>query len=170
MPTTARTAASTSRSKPISRPRPCAATAPRRIRITQTSFALMYWTVAQMIAHHTSNGCNLEIGDLIGSGTVSGPEKSSWGSLLELTARGREPIDAAERREARLHRGRRRDHLPRLLRQARLRRASASANAAPWCCRRVKARAIQPVCWMRIDQCPLPGSCIVAQVNSQPWL
>ena len=62
-------------------------------RITQTSFALMYWTVAQMIAHHTSNGCNMEIGDLIGSGTVSGPEKSSWGSLLELTARGREPIE-----------------------------------------------------------------------------
>jgi fumarylacetoacetase len=61
-------------------------------RLTQTSFALMYWTVAQMIAHHTSNGCNLDIGDLIGSGTVSGPEKSSWGSLLELTARGREPL------------------------------------------------------------------------------
>jgi fumarylacetoacetase len=67
-----------------------AGTAPQRI--SQTSFALMYWTVAQMIAHHTSNGCNLRIGDLIGSGTVSGPEKSSWGSLLELTARGREPI------------------------------------------------------------------------------
>jgi fumarylacetoacetase len=62
-------------------------------RITQTSFALMYWTIAQMVAHQTSNGCNLEIGDLIGSGTVSGPEKSSWGSLLELTARGREPLD-----------------------------------------------------------------------------
>jgi len=67
-----------------------AGTAP--LRITQTKFALMYWTVAQMIAHHTSNGCNLRIGDLIGSGTVSGPEKSSWGSLLELTARGREPL------------------------------------------------------------------------------
>jgi fumarylacetoacetase len=63
------------------------------LRISQTSFALMYWTVAQMIAHHTSNGCNLEIGDLIGSGTVSGPEKMSWGSLLELTARGREPLE-----------------------------------------------------------------------------
>jgi fumarylacetoacetase len=61
-------------------------------RLTQASFALMYWTVAQMIAHHTSNGCNLEIGDLIGSGTISGPEKSSWGSLLELSSRGREPI------------------------------------------------------------------------------
>src|SRR5271170_2025226 len=65
-------------------------TAPHRI--TQTSFALMYWTIAQMVAHQTSNGCNLEIGDLIGSGTVSGPEKSSWGSLLELTARGSDPI------------------------------------------------------------------------------
>jgi fumarylacetoacetase len=69
-------------------------------RLTQTSFALMYWTVAQMIAHHTSNGCNLELGDLIASGTVSGPEKSSWGSLLELTARGTEPIElpSGERR------------------------------------------------------------------------
>ena len=62
-------------------------------RLTQTSFATTYWTFAQMVAHHTSNGCNLAIGDLIGSGTVSGPEKSSWGSLLELTARGREPIE-----------------------------------------------------------------------------
>jgi fumarylacetoacetase len=61
-------------------------------RLTQTSFATTYWTFAQMVAHHTSNGCNLATGDLIGSGTVSGPEKSSWGSLLELTARGREPI------------------------------------------------------------------------------
>jgi fumarylacetoacetase len=68
-----------------------AGTAP--LRITQTSFALMYWTVAQMIAHHTGNGCNITVGDLIGSGTVSGPEKSSWGSLLELTARGREPLE-----------------------------------------------------------------------------
>jgi len=61
-------------------------------RLTRASFATTYWTVAQMVAHHTSNGCNLVAGDLIGSGTVSGPEKDSWGSLLELTARGREPI------------------------------------------------------------------------------
>jgi fumarylacetoacetase len=61
-------------------------------RLTQSSFALMYWTFAQMIAHHTSNGCNLEIGDLIGSGTVSGPDSSSWGSLLELTAGGSKPL------------------------------------------------------------------------------
>jgi fumarylacetoacetase len=61
-------------------------------RLTRASFATTYWTVAQMVAHHTCNGCNLVVGDLIGSGTVSGPEKDSWGSLLELTARGREPI------------------------------------------------------------------------------
>jgi fumarylacetoacetase len=62
------------------------------LRVTQTSCALLYWTVAQMIAHHTSNGCNICNGDLIGSGTVSGPEKASWGSLLELTSRGSDPI------------------------------------------------------------------------------
>jgi len=62
------------------------------LRITHASFATTYWTVAQMVAHHASNGCNLITGDLFGSGTVSGPEKSSWGCLLELTARGREPI------------------------------------------------------------------------------
>jgi fumarylacetoacetase len=62
------------------------------LKLTQTSFAMMYWTVAQMVAHHASNGCNLEIGDLIGSGTISGPDKSSLGSLLELTMRGSEPI------------------------------------------------------------------------------
>jgi len=61
-------------------------------RLTRTSFATMYWTVAQMVAHHASNGCNLEIGDLMGSGTISGPERSSCGSLLELTMRGAEPI------------------------------------------------------------------------------
>src|SRR4029077_18462250 len=70
-----------------------AGTAP--VRITQTSFALMYWTVAQMIAHHTGNGCNLVTGDLIGSGTVSGPEKSSWGRLLQLSAPGRGAIALA---------------------------------------------------------------------------
>jgi fumarylacetoacetase len=61
-------------------------------RLTRTAFANTYWTVAQMIAHHACNGCNLMIGDLVGSGTVSGPERDTWGSLLELTSRGREPI------------------------------------------------------------------------------
>jgi fumarylacetoacetase len=62
-------------------------------RLTHSPFETLYWTVAQMIAHHTCNGCNLEVGDLIGTGTVSGPERSGWASLLELSARGREPID-----------------------------------------------------------------------------
>ena len=61
-------------------------------RVSRGSFATTYWTVAQMLAHHTSNGCNLETGDLIASGTVSGPDKDSLGSLLELTLRGREPL------------------------------------------------------------------------------
>jgi fumarylacetoacetase len=67
-----------------------AGTAP--LRLAQTSSANLYWTVAQMVAHHACNGCNLETGDLLGSGTISGPDKSSWGSLLELSDRGREPI------------------------------------------------------------------------------
>jgi fumarylacetoacetase len=61
-------------------------------RLSRGSFAQVYWTVAQMVAHHTSNGCNLEVGDLMGSGTVSGPEPQSWASLLELSRGGREPI------------------------------------------------------------------------------
>ena len=52
----------------------------------------LYWTFAQMVAHHTSNGCPLRPGDLIASGTVSGPEKMNGGCLLELTSNGREPI------------------------------------------------------------------------------
>jgi fumarylacetoacetase len=62
-------------------------------RLSASPFEMLYWTVAQMIAHHTGNGCNLAVGDLLGSGTVSGPERSGWGSLLELSARGRERID-----------------------------------------------------------------------------
>jgi len=56
------------------------------------SFSDMYWTIAQMVTHHTSNGCNLRPGDLLGSGTVSGAEKNSRGCLLELTWRGRDPL------------------------------------------------------------------------------
>jgi fumarylacetoacetase len=53
----------------------------------------LYWTAAQMLAHHTSGGCNLRPGDLIGSGTVSGQTKESRGCLLELTWRGTEPLE-----------------------------------------------------------------------------
>jgi fumarylacetoacetase len=62
------------------------------LRISKSSFTTTYWTVAQMVAHHASNGCNLAVGDLFGSGTVSGPEEGSRGCLLEITARGKEPV------------------------------------------------------------------------------
>jgi fumarylacetoacetase len=63
------------------------------VRLSQSNFASMYWTLAQMVAHHTSNGCPIQPGDLIGSGTVSGPEKSNRGCLLELTWKGSEPLE-----------------------------------------------------------------------------
>jgi fumarylacetoacetase len=62
------------------------------VMLSRGNFKEMYWTMAQMIAHHTSNGCNLRPGDLLGSGTVSGPTKDSLGSLLELTWRGSDPL------------------------------------------------------------------------------
>jgi fumarylacetoacetase len=61
--------------------------------VSRGDFASMYWTLAQMVAHHASNGCPLRPGDLIGSGTVSGPEKQNRGCLLEMTWRGTEPLD-----------------------------------------------------------------------------
>ncbi len=60
--------------------------------LSRGSFERMYWTPAQMIAHHTSNGCNLRPGDLFGSGTVSGPSEHERGCLLELTSRGAHPL------------------------------------------------------------------------------
>lgn len=65
---------------------------PAPVRVSQNDFASLYWTVSQMIAHHTSSGCPLLPGDLIGSGTVSGPEKKNRGCLLELTRRGADPL------------------------------------------------------------------------------
>ena len=62
------------------------------LRITRGNFRDMYWTIAQMLTHHASNGCNLRTGDMMASGTVSGKEKDSRGCLLELTWRGSEPI------------------------------------------------------------------------------
>ena len=63
------------------------------VRVSRGSFRDMFWTVAQMVAHHTSNGCNLRPGDLLGSGTVSGSEAGSAGCLLEITERGAQPIE-----------------------------------------------------------------------------
>jgi fumarylacetoacetase len=61
--------------------------------LSRGSFPQMYWTIAQMLTHHTSNGCNLRSGDLLASGTVSGPEAGSQGCLLEITQRGSQPIE-----------------------------------------------------------------------------
>ncbi|MCA9279046.1 MAG: fumarylacetoacetase [Phycisphaeraceae bacterium] len=55
------------------------------MRISRGNFKDMYWTVAQMLAHHTSNGCNLQPGDMLGSGTISGPTRDARGCMLELT-------------------------------------------------------------------------------------
>lgn len=62
------------------------------VRLSESNLATMYWTMAQLVAHHTSNGCNLRPGDLFGSGTLSGPTRESRGCLLELTWRGTEPL------------------------------------------------------------------------------
>lgn len=63
------------------------------IRVSRGSFTDMYWSVAQMVAHHTSTGCNLRPGDLLGSGTVSGKDPGSRGCLLERTWNGTEPLE-----------------------------------------------------------------------------
>ncbi|SAL20342.1 fumarylacetoacetase [Caballeronia choica] len=68
--------------------------------ISRTNFKLMYWSMAQQLAHHTVAGCNTRVGDLMGSGTISGPTPDSCGSLLESTWNGTRPIkleDGGER-------------------------------------------------------------------------
>ncbi|HEX3435760.1 MAG TPA: fumarylacetoacetase [Pseudacidobacterium sp.] len=62
------------------------------IRLSKGNMCDLYWTLAQMLTHHASNGCNLQPGDLLGTGTVSGPRKDSAGCLLEMTRRGAEPV------------------------------------------------------------------------------
>jgi len=64
-------------------------------RLARTNFRHSYWSIAQMVAHHTVNGCNLEPGDLLGSGTQSGPAAAEAGSLLELTEGGTRPLALA---------------------------------------------------------------------------
>jgi fumarylacetoacetase len=60
--------------------------------ITQTNFQNLYWSIAQQLAHHTVNGCNLQPGDLLASGTISGPSEEARGCMLELTWRGANPL------------------------------------------------------------------------------
>jgi fumarylacetoacetase len=70
-------------------------------KICRSNFKFLYWNMLQQLAHHTINGCNLRTGDLLASGTISGPTEDSYGSLLELTWRGEKPIrlpDSEERK------------------------------------------------------------------------
>ena len=60
--------------------------------IARTNYAEMYYSAAQQLAHHTTSGCPMNVGDLLGSGTISGPTKPERGSLLELSWGGKEPI------------------------------------------------------------------------------
>ena len=69
--------------------------------VTNSNFKYMYWTMAQQLTHHTVNGCPVNAGDMMGSGTISGPTKDSFGSMLELTWKGQNPIqllDGSERK------------------------------------------------------------------------
>lgn len=64
-------------------------------RLTLSNTRSMYWTVAQLVAHHSVNGCQLQPGDLFGSGTLSGATPGSFGSLLEITEGGKHPVELA---------------------------------------------------------------------------
>ncbi len=70
-------------------------------RVTQSNFKYMYWNMSQQLAHHTINGCPVKSGDMMGSGTISGPTPDSYGSMLELSWRGEKPVklnDGTERK------------------------------------------------------------------------
>ncbi len=69
--------------------------------VANSNFKYMYWSMSQQLAHHTVNGCNVRSGDMMGSGTISGPTKDSYGSMLELTWKGQNPLklsDGTERK------------------------------------------------------------------------
>ena len=66
-------------------------TAPEVLAVTNMQH--LYWTIFQMLTHHTSNGCNLRPGDMLGTGTISGPDEEALGSILEITKRGGEPLE-----------------------------------------------------------------------------
>jgi fumarylacetoacetase len=70
-------------------------------KLITSNYKYMYWTMEQQLAHHTVNGCNVNVGDLMASGTISGPDPSEYGSMMELTWRGTKPItlkDGTERK------------------------------------------------------------------------
>ena len=69
--------------------------------VSKSNYKFMYWTMEQQLTHHTSNGCNINIGDLMASGTISGPTPDSYGSMLELSWKGTKPVklkDGSERK------------------------------------------------------------------------
>jgi fumarylacetoacetase len=69
--------------------------------VCRSNYKFMYWTMEQQLAHHTVNGCNIHVGDMMGSGTISGPTPDSFGSMMELTWRGANPLklkDGSERK------------------------------------------------------------------------
>lgn len=69
--------------------------------VCESNYKFMYWTMEQQLAHHTVNGCNINVGDLMGSGTISGPEKHQFGSMMELSWKGTQPLkmkDGSERK------------------------------------------------------------------------
>lgn len=69
--------------------------------VSRSNFKYMYWNMSQQLAHHTVNGCNIRCGDLMGSGTISGPTPDSYGSMLEIAWKGTKPVqmpDGSERR------------------------------------------------------------------------
>ncbi len=70
-------------------------------KVCSSNYKYMYWTMEQQLAHHTVNGCNMNVGDMLASGTISGPEPHEYGSFLELTWRGTKPLklsDGSERK------------------------------------------------------------------------
>jgi fumarylacetoacetase len=65
-------------------------------KVCTSNFKHMYWNIAQQLAHHTSNGCNINVGDMMASGTISGPTEDSYGSMLELAWKGTKPVKLEE--------------------------------------------------------------------------
>ncbi len=73
----------------------------QEVSVCKSNYKYMYWNMSQQLAHHTINGCNMRTGDLCGSGTISGPDPGSYGSMLELTWKGTKPFtmpDGSERK------------------------------------------------------------------------
>lgn len=62
-------------------------------QVSHSNFKYMYWNMCQQLAHHTVNGCNAQVGDMMASGTISGPEKHQYGSMMEISWKGSQPVE-----------------------------------------------------------------------------